>query len=282
MAMIESGALVSDFRHMLDEKWGYIPGASGQMWTKARQDRSTNANVQKYGARWIGHHVADCSGAFAWAYRQHGLRIYQGSNRIAREYVAELLPASQARPGMAAFKARRPGDQLYDLPDEYRPGGSHYNGDLNDYYHIGLVDGDARYVLNDQGLRTGFVRSKTADNWLYVARLKDVTYEEETEMQALYQAVVTAENGKPVNLRKGPSQNAARIRAVPVGTEVDVLNETNDDWAEIGCDGQTGYMMRRYLRRVDEAPGDGDPRITQVRALLQRALELLDGEDEIG
>ena len=281
---IKADALIADFRHMLDNKWGYIPGASGQMWTKADQEKKarTDAGVAKYGAKWIGHRVADCSGAFVWAYRQHGLSIYHGSNRIARAYVTELLPASAAQPGMAALKARKPGDQLYQLPDEYKPGGKYYNGDLNDYYHIGLVDGDPRYVLNAQGVRTGFVRSKTEDNWPFVARLKNVVYEEGPDMQVLYQAVVTAENGKPVNLRKGPSQNAARIRTVPVGAEVDVLNETDDAWAEIRCDGQTGYMMRRYLRRIGDETDDLSQRVARARTLLQQALELLDDGDAIG
>lgn len=28
---IKADALIIDFRHMLDEKWRYIPGASGQI-----------------------------------------------------------------------------------------------------------------------------------------------------------------------------------------------------------------------------------------------------------
>ena len=37
------------------------------------------------------------------------------------------------------FKKRAPGDAYYDLPPRYQNGGADYNGDLNDYYHIGTV-----------------------------------------------------------------------------------------------------------------------------------------------
>lgn len=274
MSGIRSESLIGDFRRMLTDRWGYIPGSSGQVWTKADQDRmaAKDKGVAKYGAQWIGHHVADCSGAFVWAYRQRGLRIYHGSNRIAREYVIELLPPECARPGMAAFKLRRPGDQLYALPDEYRPGGRYYTGDLNDYYHIGLVDGDPRYVINAQATRTGVVRSKIEDNWHCVACLRDIAYGEDEPVNVLHQAVVTAENGKPVNLRKSASLNSARICAVPVGAEVAVLNEVDSDWAEIQYGDKTGYMMRKFLRRLEEnAP---DERLRQIKDLLEQALRL--------
>ena len=283
--------LIADFRRMLDEKWGYIPGASGELWTAEKQEKKAakDAQVAKYGAQWIGHHVADCSGAFVWAYRQHGLIIYHGSNRIARGYVASstasgspspkgkagLLPPSEAKPGMAAFKARAPGEQLYSLPAEYRPGGKYCDGDLNDYYHIGLVDSDPRYVINAQTVRTGVRRSKLADGWDTVAYLKDVDYKgEDQPMEAMYRAEVVAANGKPVNLRKGPSTASARVCAVPVGETVDVLNETDADWAEVRWGDKTGYMMRKFLRRLEEnAP---DARLQQLRELLAQALRLTD------
>ena len=184
-----------------------------------------------------------------------------------------MLPISEAKPGMAAFKVRRPGQKGYELPDEYRQGGGYYNGDLNDYYHIGLVDGDPRYVINAQGTRTGVVRSNIADGWACVAELKAVEYEEGNPVERLYWAVVTAENGKPVNLRKAPSINAARIAALPVGTEVAVLNEADADWAEVQAGDKTGYMMRKFLQKRQE---DGAEEILeQISRLLEEAQALV-------
>lgn len=275
MGKLSAERLIADFQRMLADGWGYIPGTSGVLWTQAMQDKSADSQVKKYGGQWVGHRVADCSGAFVYAFRQQGLSIYHGSNRIARVYVEELLPIAEAKPGMAAFKAYPPGHKYYSLPAEYKPGGAYYNGDLNDYYHIGLVDGDGKTVINAQSTRTGVVRSGLDGSWSCVARLKQISDEEEMPVETLYRAVVTAENGKPVNLRKAAAISAARICTVPVGTEVDVLSETDADWAQIRYGEKTGYMMRKYLRREEEhAP---DQRLEQLRELLRQALSLADG-----
>ena len=125
--------MVAEFQSYLAHHDGYIPGTSGELWTQSKQDKKAASDpmVAKYGAQWIGHHVEDCSGAVVRACLKYGYRIYHGSNRIAREYVEKLLPPSEARPGMVAFKSRRPGEKYYDLKDEYKPGHSHYNGDQN-------------------------------------------------------------------------------------------------------------------------------------------------------
>ena len=105
----------------------------------------------------------DCSGAFVYAFEQFGRSLPNGSNAIARGYiVGKMLPVSQAKPGMAAFKAKDPGEEGYALPEKYRKG-----PDLRDYYHIGLVDEDPRYVLNAKGTNYGFCKDKlTEKKWL--------------------------------------------------------------------------------------------------------------------
>lgn len=271
---IPAYALIADFKSYYAAKDGYIAGTSGGLWTQAKQNAATAPMTVKYGQQWVGHRVEDCSGAFVRAYKAHGFSIYHGSNRIAREYVVELLPIAQSEPGMAAFKARKPGEQLYDLPKEYQPGGKYHNGDLNDYYHIGLVDADPRYVLNAQGTATGFQRSKITDGWDYVARLKAVDYIEyggNDEMGILYEAIVDSANDKPVNLRKQPSVNAARIAEVPDGTVVKVLNEVNGDWAEIDTGSKTGYMMRGYLVKTGDSPAGEDDAIALIRQIRDMA-----------
>jgi hypothetical protein len=71
--LIPVDGLIALFNRMYREKWEY-----------------------KWGAAQTG--CVDCAGAFVWAYRQYGQSIYHGSNRIARRYIMELLPISQARP----------------------------------------------------------------------------------------------------------------------------------------------------------------------------------------
>lgn len=198
----------------------------------------------------------DCSGAFVWAYEQHGLRIYNGSNRIARAYVKELIPSREAtlKPGMAVFKYHKPGDNGYDLPDSYKKGGAHYNGDLNDYYHVGLLDTDTNYVLNAQSTKTGFVRSKLMkDSWEYVGELNDVDYHEGgggggtmTKMK------VVAERGDTVNLRKSASTSSGIVTTVPVGSIVDA-GENKNGWSYVTYQTYSGYMMSKFLEEVRDS-----------------------------
>lgn len=172
--MITAEALIQDFEGMLAAGWGYIPRAAGEAWTQSKQDAAQDAAVRKYGQKWVGRRVADCSGAFVWACRQHGESIYHGSNRIAREYAAALLPIERALPGMAVFKAREPGEKNYALPAEYRQGGKRFNGDLSDYYHIGLVDASGRQVIHSSSPQAGFIRSGIDQGWRAAADLKMV------------------------------------------------------------------------------------------------------------
>lgn len=188
MAKIPWHELIRDFQRMHREDWEYTWGASD------------DGNV-------------DCSGAFVWAYRQRGLSIYHGSNRIARVHVERLIPYAEAAekglivPGMAAFKVHLPGESGYDLGSQYKPGGDRYNGDVGDYYHIGLVDEDVRYVLNAQGTRNDFERNRITDNWSHVARLKDVDYdtpyEEDATMIDVHETIRKGAKGAAVVAMQG-------------------------------------------------------------------------------
>lgn len=223
MSSIPVAGIIALFQRMQKEHWAYKWG------------------VAKEGC-------VDCSGAFVWAYKQYGKSIYQGSNRIARSYAVELLPISAAKPGMAAFKARAPNESGYALPAEYKQGGKRYNGDLRDFYHIGLVDEDTRYILNAQSAKTGFVRSPISQGWDCAAYLKAVDYgtirKEDDGMQTM---VVTAYSGSTVNLRAHPGKSAAVLAKVPIGEAVQVLG-MEDGWATIQRDGVKGYMMAQYLK----------------------------------
>lgn len=249
MSKMLCNEIVSAFQSYLAAGDGYIPGASGQKWTQNAQDKSTNATVQKYGQQWVGHRVEDCSGAFVRTYKAHGMSIYHGSNRIAREYVVELLPIDQAKPGMAAFKARQPGQQYYDLPSEYKQGGAHYNGDLADYYHIGLVDENPAYVINAQSTQTGVVRSKLSSNWCAVGYLKAVQYNDQEDNDNMADKMVV--NTDKVNLRAAPDKDAARVEYLNKGDIVTLGIAYPDGWDYVTHERKSGYVMAKYLDPVD-------------------------------
>ena len=221
-----SKELLADFQRMLKEKWEYVMGSSSP------------------GA-------VDCSGAFVWSFGQHGKSIYHGSNRILRTEIRELLPIDQWKPGMAAFKRRMPGQQGYALPESYQPGGKHYNGDLNDYYHIGLVDEDGS-VLNAQSTQTGFVRSKLDGSWCGVGYLKQVDYGQIEAGTTAVLALVIAQSGNMVRLRKNPSDKAETLYKVPLGATVQVLAQA-EGWATVEYQGMRGYMMAEFLQTAEQS-----------------------------
>lgn len=224
---MKAAEIIREFERMLAQGWAYA-------WGSAMEG------------------VVDCAGAFVWAYKQHGEKIYHGSNRIARTEVVQLLPPDKWEPGMAAFKARQPGENGYALPQGYHPGGGQYNGDMLDYYHIGLVD-EGGGVLNAQSTATGFVRSGLEDGWDYVARLKKIIYPTREEGRGV--ATVKTADGNPAKLRKDPSTKNPYIDKVPSGTAVEVLETAMSDgemWSKIRAGGVIGYMMSKYLETAED------------------------------
>lgn len=238
-----------------------------------------------------GHHeegCVDCSGAFVYAFGQYDIKYPNGSNAIARRYTAgKLLPISEARPGMAAFKAKAPGEKGYALPDKYRKGGAAYTGDLNDYYHIGLVDQDGCHVLNAKGTAYGFCRDNLtgANGWDFVAYLKDVDYGEDGQMptengEKAKVILPTGAKGSTVNLRESPSTAADIITKVPVGSEVLVLQD-DGPWCQIRYNGRAGWMMGNYVEYMGQAdetdaltPDEYD-QIDKALTQIQRQIEII-------
>ena len=282
--MINASDIIDDFRRFYSEGRGYIPATSGETWTQSKQDElaRTNETVKKCGSQWIGKKVDDCSGAFVDAYRTHGMSIYHGSNRIAREYVERLVPASDAKPGYAVFKIRKPDDDKYALPAEYKKGGSHYNGDLNDYYHIGLLDRDGENVINAQSTSKGFTKTSLS-TWQFAGELKAVQYDgtSGTDDLPLYRAIVTADDGGSVRMRKNPSANSSILTEIKIGETVDVM-DVMDGWSEITYQGKHGYMMSKFLREIkpddadipfdDEMINAGRAELEEIKTALETAI----------
>lgn len=69
-------------------------------------------------------------------------------------------------------------------------------------------------------------------------------------IKVAYQAKVTAMSGNSVNMRQSPSAAAKVLTQVAIGQVVDIISAA-DDWSKITWNGKTGYMMTKYLQKID-------------------------------
>ena len=61
-------------------------------------------------------------------------------------------------------------------------------------------------------------------------------------------AVIDGMNASRVHLRQEASQAAASLGLFFTGTEVTLLDTSNEEWAQVEIGSQRGYMMKKYLR----------------------------------
>jgi len=165
--MIKATDLVEKFKYALKEKWGYIWATAGEKWTEAKQEKlekttdADRAQGRKYGSKWIGHYVADCSGLFSWAFKKLGSYMYHGSDTMYRKYCTDH---GELKKGIRTDgKALKPGTAVFV-----------WNG--TKYSHVGLFVGDG-IVIEAMSTINGVTTSKlTAAKWTHWGELKDVEY----------------------------------------------------------------------------------------------------------
>lgn len=108
----------------------------------------------------------------------------------------------------------------------------------------------------------------------------DTNEEVTPSMQVLYFAKVVADNNYPVKMRKSPSTSAEILVKIPVGTTVDVLEETNKTWDKISYKGTTGYMMREFLKKIEEVIPTPDNPVNEEFVSVDRNM-LVDMRDKL-
>lgn len=231
--LISTQALIEKFQQALDEKWGYIWGTAGEEWTAAKQanlEKTTDAdraNSRKYGSKWIGHKVADCSGLFSWAYKQLGGYMYHGSNTMWNKYCTakgELISGRrddgrELKPGTAVFT---------------------YSAKTGKRGHVGLYIGGG-YVIEAKGAYYGVVRSKITDSkWVEWGELKGISYEDshDTEPQP--------DPGEQLpTLRKGSKGQYVTLAQTK-------LYELGYDLGSYGVDGDFGSATERAVKQFQK------------------------------
>lgn len=215
--------------------------------------------------------TCDCIGLIIGAIRRAGGRWpgTHGSNYAARNVMSKLIrqvDAASLERGWLAFKAHGPMDDGYALPDKYRAGGAEYNGDVMDYYHVGVVTSieplNITHCTKGGGVDGITVDTRQGD-WRYAGPCVLVTYAADTDSpeggdtsMETRRATVISQDGNPVKLRPTPSTAKPYLAKVPVGTVVEVMQDAQG-WAQIRLpSGQVGYMMAEF---IDVSDDDGAP-----------------------
>lgn len=251
--MIKAQDLIKKFEQALNEEWGYIYGETHTKWTQKKQDwyatryqgNSDRKNSCIYGGKWVGHWVTDCSGLFHWAFQQLGGDIAHGSNSIWDKY--------------CTAKGTLDGTSDYML----LPGTAVFTTSGDKHNHIGLYIGNG-LVIEAANAHDGVIKSHIAGiRWTAWGRLKDVEYQTKKGEGKMAKVVLpTGAKGNTVNMREGDSKNYKVTCKVPVGAEVDIL-EDDGDWCYIDYDGETGWMMSNYLE-YDGQDGEAEGSTVQV------------------
>ena len=228
--MISFEALISKFQYALKNKWGYIYGAAGSVWTEAKQKAATRAQTVKYGKQWVGHYVADCSGLFTWAFEQLGGYMYHGSDTMFKKYTTASGALKKGK--RTDGQELKPGTAVFVWKEEEQK-----------YGHVGLYIGGGE-VIEAASTQSGVIKSKvTASKWEYWGELKGVSYNPEPIPKGY--AEVT---GRRVALRKAPSTSAGIITRIDTGNRVKLEDPPPSDWDYVSFDGKKGYMMKSFLK----------------------------------
>ena len=234
--------LIAKFQQALKDKWGYIWGTAGVKWTAARQaelEKTTDANranSRKYGAQWIGHMVADCSGLFSWAFKQLGGYMYHGSDTMYRQYCNQK---GELKKGERTDKATlKPGTAVFV-----------WNG--KKYSHVGLYVGDGK-VIESAGAKQGVISGNvTATKWTNWGELKGVDYsgvQPEPTPDPGPEPGYAEVTGKRVALRQDPSLRANIIMRIDTGEIVKLEPDPPKEWDYVSYQGKKGWMMREFLK----------------------------------
>lgn len=236
--------------------------------------------------------VCDCIGLIIGAVRRMGLKWtgLHGSNYAARYQTVNLqyiASESQLELGDYVYKGvgkdgkgKRPCNagtftHKWDLPDRYFQGHSYYNGDMNDYYHVGVVTQVNPLRITHMTSPSMKVDTSLGKNgkspWNYCGKIKPLVNAATGDKPAPSpapdiqppddqattgsQAVVVSDNGFPVKMREYPNDSCRTWVKLPVGTKVTIV-EPGEKWAKINGGGKKGwYMMAQFLDVVGDGKG---------------------------
>lgn len=222
---------------------GYVWGASGYILTESKLNElikqyPNNVSYEKNG-KWLGKRVWDCAQLVRGVMKEVSIPMVSGATSQWKKTNWEEKGTIDTLPkNKIACLYRQTSDGVMQ--------------------HTGIYTGD-NYFIDARGSSSGVLKSKLSSykwtHWgipkgLYTNTTSTTTNTTSEVLSVLYKAIVTADTGKTVNMRNNPSRAADVVAQVPLGTPVDVIEESGE-WSRIGVDGKTGYMMAQYLVKQD-------------------------------
>ena len=270
-------------------------GTWGTIWTQAKQDAATREMTIKYGSRWIGRMVTDCSGLLRWA-------LYQLGETIVHHARYQYTDYCNAK-GKLVNGHREDGKPVLPGSAVFLQGGEAH------IHHVGVyVGGDT--VIEAKGTIYGVVTSHL-NHWDHWGELKMVDYTDAADLETgepitpeqpedaqagtIIRAVVSNPN-RWLNVRSGPGTQYQVVFQVEKGTIVDVLDAGEPDWWQIRYGGRIGWASAQYLVPIqdsepdqpdeapDEAPDDDDepkPEDADLSAVLDHLKNIRDQVDSL-
>ena len=236
--MVSAKAFIEQCYIPLNEGWGYIWGQWGAVWTEAKQKAATREMTVKYGSKWIGKMVTDCSGLIKWALYQLGESITHHARYQYTDYCknkGKLInglreDGSAILPGTAVF----------------------LQGKEDKIHHVGVYVGD-NVCIEAKGTIYGVVTSELS-HWDHWGELIMVDYSGQDipvppSEDVLFQAVVNNPNTW-LNVRSGPGMQYPIRFQVHKGGTVDVL-ATEPEWWQIRYGNQIGWAFAKYLSPIE-------------------------------
>ena len=218
----------------------------------------------------------DCIGMDKYSFRENGVKFSTtGTNWSFRNQVENIRPIqseADLNVGDVVFKAYSQGESGWDLPAKYQPGGSGYNGDMNDYYHIGTVKSvNPLQIIHMTSPTAKMDTTLKNKGWDFAANWKKDYISDSPEPEPptppdppepptpVEFATVHSDNGKPVKMRAKPSTGCKLYDELPVGTIVTVdqkdctIDNDGNMWSQISYGTRKGwYMMSKFLIFEDQ------------------------------
>lgn len=225
---------------------GYIWGSKGKTLTETLLASYVKANPthvdESVVSKWLGKKTYDCASFISSCFATIGITIT--SVGVSSQWKKTKWADSGTIDTI-------PKDRVCCV---YREDAS-----SNPMAHGGVYLGNG-YVIDARGSKLGVIKRKlSAYKWSHWAIPQGMDYQKEEEvLEVSYQAEVVSSNGGGVRMRSEASTSGSILKTLPVGTVVDVIEES-DGWTHIVYNGTSGYMMSEFLAAAgSETAEDSD------------------------